>query len=259
MTVTDTELLLMIESWLWPFFRIAGLLMTAPIIGTRMVPVTLRLILAVGISIIAAPSIPAIEYVALSSPEGFMTTIQQIFIGVGLGLVIRLIFVVLEVGGQIIAQQMGLGFAALIDPTSGRQVPVVSQFYVILATLMFFSLNGHLIMIQIVVDSFHTLPVGVDGYTREDTWGVAVWGGWLISSAVLVALPAITAMMIVNLSFGVMTRASPQLNIFAVGFPMMMIMGVFIISITLSNMQHHIVELFEQAFLHAKTLARIEP
>ncbi|MFK8068223.1 MAG: flagellar biosynthetic protein FliR [Gammaproteobacteria bacterium] len=259
MTISDAELMLMIESWLWPFFRIAGLLMTAPMIGTRTVPVTLRLILAAGISIVAAPSVPAFEYIVLFSPEGFMTTIQQVLIGAGMGIVIRLIFMVLEVGGQVIAQQMGLGFAAMVDPSSGRQVPVVSQFYVILATLMFFSLNGHLIMIQIVTESFHTLPIGVDGYTREDAWGVVTWGGWLLSSAVLIALPAITAMMIVNISFGVMTRASPQLNIFAVGFPIMMIMGMFIISVTLSNMQNHIVELFEQAFLHARSLARIEP
>lgn len=257
MTITDTEILLLIESWLWPFFRIAGMLMTAPIIGTRTLPVTFRLALAVCISIVVAPSIPAFEYVAPFSPEGFMTTIQQVMIGAGFGMVVRLVFMVLEVGGQVIAQQMGLGFAAMVDPTSGRQVPVVSQFYVILATLMFFSLNGHLIMIQVVTDSFKTLPISADGYTREDAWGVVTWGGWLLSSAVLIALPAITAMMIVNLSFGVMTRAAPQLNIFAVGFPIMMIMGMFILSMTLSNMQSHIVDLFEHAFLHARSLARI--
>ena len=256
MTVTDTEILVLIESWLWPFFRIAGLLMTAPFIGTRTVPVTLRLILAVTIAIAVAPSVPAFEYVEPFSATGLMITIQQVMIGAGIGIVIRIIFMVLEVGGEVIAMQMGLGFAAMVDPSTGRQVPVVSQFYVILATLIFFSLNGHLIMIQVVTDSFKTLPIGVGGITRDDAWGVVTWGGWLLTSAVLIALPAISAMMIVNLSFGVMVRAAPQLNIFAVGFPIMMIMGIFIISITLSNMQGHITELFEQAFLHARSLAR---
>ena len=258
MTVTDIEIIGLIESWLWPFFRIAGLLMAAPFIGTRTVPVTLRLILAVSIAIVVAPSVPAFDYVDPVSATGLMITVQQVMIGAGMGIVIRIIFMVLEVGGEVIAMQMGLGFAAMVDPASGRQVPVVSQFYVILATLMFFSLNGHLIMIQVVTDSFKTLPIGIDGITREDAWGVVQWGGWLLSSAVLIALPAIAAMMIVNLSFGVMTRAAPQFNIFAVGFPIMMIMGMFIISMTLSNMQGHFADLFEQAFLHARSLARIE-
>ena len=231
--------------------------MTAPFIGTRTVPVTLRLILAVSIAIIVAPSVPPFDYVDPVSATGLMITVQQVMIGAGMGIVIRIIFMVLEVGGEVIAMQMGLGFAAMVDPAStGRQVPVVSQFYVILATLMFFSLNGHLIMIQVVTDSFKTLPIGVEGITRDDAWGVVTWGGWLLTSAVLIALPAISAMMIVNLSFGVMVRAAPQLNIFAVGFPIMMIMGIFIISMTLSNMQGHITELFEQAFLHARSLAR---
>lgn len=256
MTVTDTEIIALIESWLWPFFRIAGLLMTAPFIGTRTVPVTLRLILAVSISIVIAPSIPAFDYVEPFSSTGLMITVQQIMIGAGLGLVVRIIFMVLEVGGEVIAMQMGLGFAAMVDPSTGKQVPVISQFYVILATLIFFSLNGHLILIQVVTDSFKTLPIGIEGVTRDDAWGVVTWGGWLLSSAVLIALPAIAAMMIVNLSFGVMTRAAPQLNIFAVGFPIMMIMGMFIISMTLSNMQGHISDLFEQAFIHARSIAR---
>ena len=255
MTVTDIEIIGLIEAWLWPFFRIAGLLMTAPFIGTRTVPVTLRLILAVSIAIIVAPSVPPFDYVDPVSATGLMITVQQVLIGAGMGIVIRIIFMVLEVGGEVIAMQMGLGFAAMVDPASGKQVPVVSQFYVILATLMFFSLNGHLIMIQVVTDSFKTLPIGIDGVTREDAWGVVQWGGWLLSTAVLIALPAIAAMMIVNLSFGVMTRAAPQLNIFAVGFPIMMIMGMFILSMTLSNMQGHIADLFEQAFLHARSIA----
>lgn len=256
MTFSDQEIIALILQWLWPFFRIAGLMMTAPMIGTRTVPVTLRLILAVCITIAVAPTVPEFVYQDPMSAQGLMITIQQILIGAVLGLVVRLIFLVLEVGGEVIAQQMGLGFAAMVDPASGRQVPVISQFYTILATLMFFSLNGHLVLIQVITDSFQTLPIGMHGITRDDAWGVVTWGGWLLSSAVLIALPAIAAMMIVNLSFGVMTRAAPQLNIFAVGFPIMIIMGMFIISMTLSNMQSHIADLFEEAFLHAQHIAR---
>lgn len=256
MTFSDTQIIHLVLAWLWPFLRIAGLLMTAPMIGTRTVPVTLRLILAVSITIVIAPAVPAFEFIDPLSSTGLLITIQQVLIGAVLGLVVRLIFLVLELGGEVIAQQMGLGFAAMVDPASGRQVPVISQFYVIMATLMFFSLNGHLILIQVISDSFKTLPIGVDGVTREDAWNVVTWGGWLLSSAVLIALPAIAAMMIVNLSFGVMTRAAPQFNIFAVGFPIMITMGMFIISITLSNMQGHIVDLFQEAFFHAQRIAR---
>lgn len=256
MTFSDEEIIRLILSWLWPFFRIAGLLMTAPMIGTRTVPTTLRLILAVCVTMAVAPGLPPMPTIDPLSATGFMITIQQVMIGAVLGLVVRLILLVLEVGGEVIAQQMGLGFAAMVDPASGRQVPVISQFYVVLATLMFFSLNGHLVLIQVITESFHTLPIGTNGIDRTDAWGVITWGGWLLSSAVLIALPAIAAMMIVNLSFGVMTRAAPQLNIFAVGFPIMIIMGMFIIAMTLSSIQTHIANLFQEAFLHAQSIAQ---
>lgn len=254
MNVTDTEILNMMEAWLWPFFRIGGLFLTMPMVGSRTVPMRLRLILAISITIAVAPVIPDVEFVEPFSSIGLTISIQQLLIGAALGLVVRIVFMVLEMGGEVIAMQMGLGFAAMIDPASGRQVPVISQFYVVLATLLFFTINGHLILIEVVVDSFKSMPIGIEGVTRADAWSIVNWGGWLLSQAVLMALPAITAMMIVNLSFGVITRAAPQMNIFAVGFPIMMIMGMFVIALTLSNIQDHIADVFMHGFSQARNL-----
>lgn len=153
-----------------------------------------------------------------------------------------------EMAGQAIGQLMGLMLASMVDPQNGNQVPVIGQFYLLLATLLFLILDGHLIMIQALVASFHQLPVGMDGISRDALWSVINWLGTILVSAVLIAMPAIAALLIVNLAFGVMTRAAPQLNIFAVGFPIMIILGVLIILFTLDSFVPHMTQLFEQSF-----------
>ncbi len=244
----------MIQSWLWPFFRIGGLLMAAPVIGTRAVPVRIRLVMAIAITMLVVPYIPAVPVVDALSGEGMLTTVQQIVIGVSLGLTLRFMFVVFELSGQIIGQQMGLGFAAMVDPQTGTQVPVVSQFYIVIGTLAFLALNGHLIMIRVVAESFTTLPIGSSGIDREGIGLLLSYVSWLIANAVLLALPAIVALMVVNLSFGVMTRAAPQLNIFAVGFPIMILMGAAVMYMTLSGLEPHLVRLLDEALKMSRQL-----
>ncbi len=129
---------------------------------------------------------------------------------------------------------MGLGFASMVDPSSGTQVPVVSQFYVIVLTLVFLALDGHLTFISVMAESFHTLPIGVNGLSNAGLWALVNWGGNMYAGAVQIALPAIASLLLINLAFGIVTRAAPQFNIFSIGFPVIMVAGFFIMLVTLT-------------------------
>ncbi len=248
MIVLDEALITLLESWIWPFFRVAGLLMTAPVIGTRSVPVRIRLVIAIAITIAIVPVLPVPAYLEPFTGPWLMTTIQQVIIGTAMGLTIRTLFVALEIAGQAIGQLMGLMMASMVDPQSGNQVPVIGQFYILLATLLFLSIDGHLLMISALVNSFQHLPISVTGISRDAAWEIITWVGTVLSTAVVIALPAMASLLIVNLSFGVMTRAAPQLNIFAVGFPIMIILGVFVVMFTLDGFFPHMLGLFDKAF-----------
>ena len=128
----------------------------------------------------------------------------------------------------MIAMQMGLGFASMTDPANGISVVMLGQFYLTLIMMIFVALNGHLIMIEIVVRSFEVLPVSLQAIDRDSFMKVALSGTWMFSAAMLMALPAVTALLVVNMAFGIMSRAAPQLNILAVGFPFTMVLGLFI-------------------------------
>jgi flagellar biosynthetic protein FliR len=182
------------------------------------------------------------------SGEAVLITLNQILIGSAMGLALQLVFSMFVVGGQIIAFQMGLGFAAMVDPNSGTSVPVVGQFYVIVLTLLFLALDGHLVFIDILVDSFRTMPIGVDGLTRDGFWTLAMWGGQMYAGAVQIALPAIAALLVINLTFGVVTRSAPQFNIFSIGFPVTMIAGFFIMLATLATLLPQVTRQLTAAF-----------
>ncbi len=254
LTITTNEVVQLIQMWLWPFFRIAGLLMTAPIIGTRPVPTRIRLIIAILITAVIFPVLPEIPNVDPVSAEGVLITFQQIMIGVSMGLCMRVVFVALEVAGQAIGQLMGLMMASMVDPTNGNQVPIIGQFYLLLATLLFLAVDGHLMMIRVLAESFNSLPIGTTGMSTNSAWEVLIWTGSILKTAVVIALPAIVSLLIVNLSFGIMTRSAPALNIFAVGFPIMIILGVLIVFFNLSSFVPHMMEMFDGGILMMKSV-----
>jgi flagellar biosynthetic protein FliR len=255
LTITSEQAVTWVASGLWPFFRVVGLAMTAPLIGTRSVPARIRLSFAIAISMVIVPVLPPPPAIELVSGAGFLVTLQQVLIGAGLGLAVRLVFLGMELGGQIIAQQMGLGFAAMVDPQNGAQVPVVSQYYLVLATFAFLSLNGHLVLIEVLTDSFRSLPVGPAGITRTALWSVMQWASWTISSAVMLALPAISSLMVVNIALAVISRVAPQFNLIAIGFPFMILFGALIVLLTTSAISPLFEQLFQQALVLARQLA----
>ena len=233
LTVTIEQIGAWVGSYFWPFVRISALFMVAPVFGAQMVPVRIRVMLAFILSLLVAPLLPPAPGVDPVSLPGVMLMAQQVLIGTAMGFMVHMVFQTLVIAGEAMANGMGLGFARMVDPANGVQVPVISQFFIIMATLLFVTLNGHLMLIDLVVRSFHLLPIGEGGLSPAGFRMVAAWGSQMFVGALLIALPAVTAMLVVNVSLGVITRAAPQLNIFAVGFPLMILLGfVFIMMST---------------------------
>lgn len=235
MVLSAAQIAAWLAAGLWPFLRISAFITAAPLFGNRLIPTRIRLGIVLMLTVILVPVIPSAPLIDPISAPGLLIAAQQVLIGAALGFALRLVFAVLELGGQLIAQMMGLGFAVLVDPQNGVDVPMVSRLYIILATLVFFGVNGHLAIIEILSESFVTLPVGSQGLGQTGLWALVLHAGWVFSSAVRMALPAIVALFIVNLAFGVMARAAPQLNIFVVGFPLTLVFGFFVMLFTLPS------------------------
>ncbi len=233
MHFTGTQITGYIGSYLWPLFRVAALIVSMPIFGTVLVPTRVRLILALVLTGVIVPLLPASPVVDPFSVQSVMIIAQQIVIGVAMGFALQLVFNAVTTGGQIIAMQMGLGFASMVDPQNGTQVPVLSQFYLLMVTILFLGFDGHLVLIQMLVDSFHIVPIGMNGISQNGMWTLVSWGSEMFAGAVWLALPAVASLLVVNIAFGVMARAAPQLNIFAIGFPVTLIMGFVVIMFTL--------------------------
>jgi flagellar biosynthetic protein FliR len=164
-----------------------------------------------------------------------------------MGFTLQLVFGALMIAGEAIALGMGLGFASMVDPANGVNVPVVSQFFIIIGTLLFLALGGHLMLIQLVVSSFESLPISSTGVGRDSFWSLVAWGSQMFIGALWIAIPALISMLVITLSMGVMTRAAPQLNIFSVGFPVTMFMGFIILLLVLPGFLPRINQLMLQA------------
>ncbi len=248
MQLGSAEIAAWVGAFLWPLTRVAALVSVAPVFGSRTLPRRVRLMLALALTWAIVPFVPPVPAVEPVSPTGLLIVAQQVLIGLSMGFVLRLVFGALELGGQMVATQMGLGFASLVDPQNGAQSPLLSQFYTLLGTLVFLSLNGHLLLVRLLVDSFATLPVAATGVDRDLLWTLVGWASRTFAGAVLIALPAVASLLVVNLAFGVMTRAAPQLNIFAVGFPITLVLGLLILLYNLPTLLYQLNGLFEDAF-----------
>jgi flagellar biosynthetic protein FliR len=241
-----------LESWLaqvlWPFVRIGACLMVAPAFSAIAVPARVRIVLAGAIALLVAPLVPSPTGVEPFSAAGMVVTVQQLLIGAALGFALQVVFDSVSMGGQLIANSMGLSFAFNVDPLRGAGTPALGQLYSVLVMLTFLALDGHLRVIEMLVDGFRTLPVGTSGLGREGLWQVVSWGSQIFGGALAVALPGVTALLIVNLAFGVVSRAAPQLNLFAVGFPISLVFGLVIVLAGLPALQSSFVRLMQGAF-----------
>ncbi len=248
MHFTETQIMTLLGAWMWPFIRVSGFVMAAPVIGTRAVPARVRVVLALVLSGVLAPAVAPAALIDPLAAEGLLTAMHQLVIGATIGLVLRLVFFVFEFAGQIVSQQAGLGFASLVDPQSGAQVPVLAHFYIIMATLLFFSFDAHLVLIELLANSFVLLPIGPQGITAAGAEVIMSWSAELIADGLLLGLPVVVALLAINFALGVMGRAAPQLNIFAVGFPVMIVLGMVLVLITLPTLSGAAEGLFDTAF-----------
>ena len=247
-TLTTGQLEAWLAQILWPFVRIGACLMVAPAFSAVAVPARVRIVLAGAIALLVAPLVPSPTGIEPFSPTGMLVTVQQIVIGAALGFALQLVFDAVSMGGQLIANSMGLSFAFNVDPLRGAGTPALGQLYAVLVTLTFLALDGHLRIIEMLVDGFRTLPVGTSGLGREGLWQLVSWGSQIFGGALAVALPGVTALLIVNLAFGIVSRAAPQLNLFAVGFPISLVFGLVIVLSGLPVLQSSFVRLLEEAF-----------
>ncbi len=254
LTLTSGQIEAWMAAYLWPLLRIGACLMVAPVFGARFVPGRYRIVLAGAVTLIVAPLLPAMPDVSPFSPQGIVITVQQLVIGVSIGFVLQIVFDALAMGGQLLANTMGLSFAFNVDPLRGTSAPVLGQFYTLLATLTFLALNGHVAIIQGLVDGFRTLPVGTTGLGAQGYWQIVSWGSQLFRGALMVALPGLTALLIVNLAFGVVSRAAPSLNLFAIGFPVTLVGGLLIVLAGLPAVQDGFIALMRESMAFASSL-----
>jgi flagellar biosynthesis protein FliR len=233
--VTEDQLMQFIGQYLWPLLRIGAFFMAVPIIGARTVPARIRIILTLFTTMILVPVLPAAPIVSLLSMQGFLMVVQEVLLGLALGFAMQVVLHVFLLAGQFIALKMGLGFASMNDPSSGVSVTILSQFYLLLSTLLFLSVNGHLVIIQLLIDSFTSYPIGGGGFNSHQFMTIVNMGTWMFNAGLVITLPLFTSMLIVNMSFGVMSRSAPQLNVFTVGFPITLIFGFVLMWFTLAN------------------------
>lgn len=243
-----------IGDWIWPFFRIAACLMVAPAFGAGFVPARLRIVLAGAIAWLVVPLLPPAPDIEPFSLPGLLVIAQQILIGVAIGFVLQLVFDAVGLAGQLLANTMGLSFAFNVDPLRGASTAAIGQFYVILMVMTFFVLDGHLAIIHVLVDGFRTLPVGQQGLGADGMLRLVSTGSMLFAGALSIALPGLTALLIANIGFGLISRAAPTLNIFAVGFPVTIVFGLVVLQIGLPGVQQGFISLLQQVLAEAAAL-----
>ncbi len=258
MTFSYSEFLQLAGLYFYPFVRISAMFAIIPIFSSRSVSVKFKLILTVFITLAIAPSLALPPPVDPFTWKGVLFISQQILIGLAMGLIFLVVFQAFVMAGHMIAMAMGLAFASMVDPGTGAQSPIVSQYFTIVVTLLFLALNGHLLVIQVVVESFEYLPIGVSFLNRESLRVVFEFGSYIFLSGVLIALPAVTALLLVNIAFGVVTRAAPALNIFAVGFPITLLAGLILLSLITPLMLPHLQDLIRSALVTISQLRLTE-
>jgi flagellar biosynthesis protein FliR len=244
-----------LAAFLWPWLRVSAMLIAAPVFGNVQIPPRIVILLGLALTVALMPAVGPVPEVDLLSLPALLIAVQQVLIGIAIGLLLAFAFAAAVIAGESISLSMGLGFATMVDPQGGASVPVVSQFLQIVVTLLFLAVGGHLMLIELLAESFRTLPVGMAGIGAGGFWALANWGTLMFAGAVLIALPGIAVLLITNLALGVMTRAAPQMNIFSVGFPVTMLLGFLVLlMLVLPALPLRMSALWSEAFATARAI-----
>ena len=237
-TVTEAQLLEWLNPLLWPFIRTLALFAGMPTFSQRNVPLRLRIGLSLFIALAAQPSLPPIPATPLDAPPLLVLLVaQQLLIGLAMGFAVRVVFAALEFAGEVIGLQMGLNFAGFFDPGTGAQGTASGRFFGSMVAFLFIAINGHLLLINALVQSFHAFPVGQEPFAFLRVAKPQAWGAEIFRIGLWIALPLITMLMFVNLVLGVISRVAPQIGVFSVGFPLTVSIGLIGMVATLPLMQ----------------------
>ncbi len=256
-TLSSDQLQVLVASFLWPLTRVLGMITSAPLFGNASIPLMVKIALGMLITLIIAPVIPAMPALDPIGWSGLLILVQQLLIGVALGFVMRIVFAVMEVAGEIIGLTMGLGFATFFNPQSLGRSSSISQFLALIATLAFLTINGHLLLLSALVESFSTLPISAEPVHGAGFFQLALWGEKIFSTGVQLSLPIVAALLITNVSLAVLTRAAPQLNLFGIGFPLTLAVGFALLWLVLPFMVVPIENLFQAGFDKMNNLPKV--
>jgi len=243
----STQLAGWLSMYFWPLLRILALISTAPITSEKQVPKRVKLGLGMMITFLIAPSLPPIDVPMFSSAALWLAA-QQIIIGTALGLTMQLAFAAIRMAGEIIGLQMGISFATFFDPSSRLNSPILAQIFNLLAVLLFLSFDGHLWLISLLSDSFHTLPIRSQPLNGNGFMALAKGGSLVFSAGLMLALPLVTLLLTLNMSLGLLNRVTPQLSVFVIGFPMTLSIGILALGLMMPMLAPFSEHLFSETF-----------
>lgn len=243
-TFTSAELNAVIAAFFYPLARILAFMYAAPPFNNASVPMRVRLIIGLALTLAIAPGIERLPAIEPASGAGLLIVAEQMLIGYAMGFSLRLIFSAVDLAGNIFSMQMGLGFATTYDPASTSQTPVVSELIGVLTLLIFLAIDGHLMALSTLAQSFRALPIGV--LPGSSSWAnLANAVAIVFSAGLLLALPIIVALFITNTAIGVLGRVAPQLNLIVIGFPVTISLGFAALYVCLPYLTQPLLRLFE--------------
>lgn len=247
----------MINAILWTMLRTGALLMAAPLIGTRAVSVRVRVIIAGALAMALAPLLPATPDRIAFDASTVLNVARELAVGASMGFMLRLAFEAGAMAGELISQGTGLAFAQMSDPLRGVNSGVVGQWFYLAFGLLFFTANGHLALVSLLVDSYRSLPIGTALPDVQQMLEVApMLFGHVLRAAVGLALPVMVAMLAVNLAFGVLGRAAPALNPIQLGLPTALLLGLFLLALLAGELGPPVQRVFDLSFDAARQLTR---
>ena len=250
LTFTEAQVLAWVTPILWPFLRVLSLFTSLPVIATSSVPARIRIGLAFLVAFCAQATIPPVAPIELASAAGFLAVVQQVLIGVSLGFAVRVVFTGVEFAGEVVGLQMGLNFAAFFNPMTAGDETAVSKFFSISVSWLFIVMGGHLMLIAVVVQSFAVFPVSSEPFAFLRAVEPQRWGAEIFSLGLWIALPLVAMLLFANLVLGIISRVAQQMNIFAIGFPITLGVGLVGILLTLPMMQAPFTMALEQMLSH---------
>ena len=247
---TDAQLMGWLTPILWPFLRALALMTSLPVFSQRSVPMRVKVALAFFIALASQASLPAMPVIALDSALAWIVVLQQVLIGVSLGFAVRVVFAAVEFAGEIIGLQMGLNFAGFFDPVTASQGTASGRFFGTMVAFLFIIINGHLAIIAALIKSFSAFPVGPEPFAFLRAVQPQVWGAEVFAIGLWIALPLVGMLLFVNLVLGVISRVAPQINIFAIGFPITLGVGLIGMLLTLPLLQQPFTMALERMLEH---------